>query len=304
LPVVDLDVKLRLWKERMLVLFDRLKSGFVAALLQSFLILGNAVAADGVETFRLPASREIAEASVFVVRPEVVPRGVLVLCPGQNGSSETMLGEQVWRSFVRRNNLALAGFRFISSDEDLKNGRGYFVAARGSGALLEKGLLDARLGDMPIYLYGFSGGAHFTMSFAAWRPERVKGFCAYSFSWWTSPPSELACPALIVCGQNDGTRYGASQAYFQSGRAQGKPWTWLSLEGLGHQPSGELDEFVREYFSAILIRRARNGDADGESVSANNMTEKLLDKTQARNVGVSVLPSLGVFPAWKELHHP
>lgn len=299
-----LGLKLGLWKERMLVLFDRLKSVFGAALLQCFLILGNAIAAEGVETFRLPTPKEITEASVFVARPEAAPRGVLVLCPGQNGSSEAMLGEEAWRSFARRNHLALVGFRLVSADEDLKNGRGYFVAERGSGELLEKGLRDARLGGLPILLYGFSGGAHFTMSFAAWRPERVKGFCAYSFSWWSPPPKELTCPALIVCGQSDGTRYGASLAYFQAGRAQGKPWTWVSLEGLGHQSSDALDEFVRKYFLAILREETKDGLGNAGPVSVNNMTEKLLEKMQAEHVGVSILPGLEVFPTWKELHHP
>lgn len=215
-----------------------------------------------------------------------------------------MLDEEAWRSFARKNHLAMVGLRFVSADEDLSNSRGYFVAERGSGALLEKGLDQAGLGGLPIFIYGFSGGAHFAMSFAAWRPAQLRGFCAYSFSWWSPPPKELTCPALIVCGQNDGTRYGASLAYFQAGRAQGKPWAWVSLEGLGHQSSDELDEFVREYFSAILQEKTKDGRADAEPVSVNNMTEKLLDNMQVRDVGVSVLPGLEVFPAWKELHHP
>ena len=124
-------------------------------------------------------------------------------------------------------------------------------ASRESGAPTTA-IATTGLGDLPVYLYGFSGGAHFARSFAAWRPERVAGFCAYSFAWWQPPPEELRSPAVIVCGQADGTRYGASQAYFQAGRKQGKPWTWVSLEGLGHEPSGELDEFVRGYFAAVM----------------------------------------------------
>jgi len=113
-----------------------------------------------VETIPLTAKGEILRAEVFVwgvskvarLRGEATDRwgqpslpgcrGVLVLCPGQNGSSEGMLRDKVWQEFAERQGLALAGFHFVSSDEDLKNGRGYFVASRGA----EEGLTQRRKG--------------------------------------------------------------------------------------------------------------------------------------------------------------
>jgi len=294
------------------------------------------------QSIPLATSPEISRAEVFVWRgteetarwgKRALPgvRGVLVLCPGQNGSSEELLREKGWRDFADREGLALAGFRFVSADEDLKDGRGYFAASRGSGELLKEGLAKAGLGSVPVFLYGFSGGAHFAMSFAAWRPERVAGFCAYSFAWWAAPPAELKCPALIVCGQEDGTRYGAGLAYFQAGRRQGKPWAWVSLCGLGHEPSGELDEFVRTYFSEILrftkpersgdslfrirgtARRAREAWQRNEgnketwqkgTLAADNMTGKIVEGSRANDVGASVLPGAELASKWRKLHHP
>lgn len=109
------------------------------------------------ETLVLPAEGEIFHAEIYVWRGDKsdrwrsstrttkssrpglqrssLPKGVLVLCPGQNGSSESMVQSAAWREFAAREGLDLVGLRFVSSDEDLKNGRGYFVASRGSGAL-------------------------------------------------------------------------------------------------------------------------------------------------------------------------
>jgi len=293
-----------------------------------------------VETIPLTAKGEILRAEVFVwgvskvarLRGEATDRwgqpslpgcrGVLVLCPGQNGSSEGMLRDKVWQEFAERQGLALAGFHFVSSDEDLKNGRGYFAASRGSGALLEEGLKKAGLGSAPLVLYGFSGGAHFAMSFAAWRPERVAGFCAYSFAWWSPPPPKLQCPALIVCGQADGTRYGASLAYFQAGRRQASPWAWVSLKETPHAASAELDEFVRAYFSCVMNFTEGNKGKEGLTgsplpslssvqsssvggmIRVDNVTEKVVEGRKKDDVSTSVLPCLDLLPKWQAIHHP
>ena len=159
------------------------------------------------------------------------------------------------------------------------------------------------------------------MSFAAWKPESVAAYCAYSFAWWNRPPENLNAPALIVCGQSDGTRCGSSLAYFQEGRRQGKPWAWGSLAGRDHEPSPELDSFVRAYFSEVVghefrefsrigkekVERASSGVAFPPSIQkafVENMTERAVEGDRAKDVGVSVLPSAGLLEAWRELHHP
>ena len=106
--------------------------------------------------------------------------------------------------------------------------------------------------ELPILLYGFSGGAHFTARFVEWKPERVIAWCAYSAGWWDEPvPSSIMPPGIVACGESD-ERLGASLIYFKQGRATGKPWLWIGVPNNGHSPDRRIESFVRDYFVAIL----------------------------------------------------
>jgi hypothetical protein len=239
---------------------------------------------------------ELVKSEVFAWKPPRDLTASLVICPGQNESSKGTITGKEWIRYAGENGLALAGYHFESPDELLRSGKGYFVAERGSGKMLVDGLERRGAGDLPIYLYGFSGGAHFAMSFASWAPEKVAGFCAYSFGW-SSPPSEtLRCPALIVCGEHDGQRYGSTLNYFQEGRRQGKPWVWVSLGKKDHSTSKELDQFVRKYFACLLRQ-------DGPPVLVDNYTKKVV-KGDPKDIRFSVLPSAGLLEEWRRIHHP
>ena len=253
---------------------------------------------DGLAVMRLPTTDEIIHAEVWV-RParKKDPAAVIVLCPGQNGSAEGWLRQSDWQAFADRHHLALAGLHFQSKDEDLQNGKGYFAASRGSGKLLEEALSRAGLGQQPVFLYGFSGGAHFAISYAVWHPERVKGVCAYSFGWWKAPPAGISFPALVVCGQADGTRYGATFAYFQTGRRLGQPWTWISLGATPHALSPRLDGFVRSYIECLLA-------SPSEWVVVNNLTKRVMDAQESNELSTSVLPGGDLLPAWRDIHYP
>lgn len=258
--------------------------------------------ADAVSRIVMPGGREISSAEMYAWLPKGRPRAAIVLCPGQNGSSKGALADAAWQEFAERESFALVGMRFVSKDEDLRDRRGYFVAARGSGDILTRGLDRLGLEGVPLCLYGFSGGAHFAMSYAGWQPRRVAGLFAHSFTWWTSPPPSLDCPAVISCGQTDGTRYGSSLGYFQDGRRQGKPWAWVSIEGLGHFPSAKLDSFVRAYISGIM--RIRNLEEGRDPLFVDNLTERSSAMPKARDVGFSVLPDEVLAAEWRGVHHP
>ena len=244
----------------------------------------------------LHATEELSKSDVFSNRLGEHPSAVLLLCPGQNESSKEMIRQKEWILYEGENGLALAGYHFESPDELLRSGKGYFVAEKGSGKALLDGLKHHGAEDLPIYLYGFSGGAHFAMSFAAWAPEKVAGFCAYSFGWSSPPPERLRCPALIVCGEHDGQRYGSTLTYFQDGRRQGKPWVWVSLGQKDHSTSKELDQFVRKYFTS-LIRH------EGTPILVDNYTKKVV-KGDPKDIHFSVLPSAGLLEEWRRIHHP
>jgi len=226
------------------------------------------------------------------------PRAVLVLCPGQNGDGGEYLSDERWKEFARKNDLVILVPDFESPDKLLVSGGGYFVAANGSGDLLLQALRKENLSDVPLLFFGFSGGAHFTISFAAWSPKRLLGFCAYSFAWWSYPPANLKCPAVIACGELDGKRYESTFAYFQAGRRQGNPWTWVSLKKQTHSRSEPLELFVREYFQSLMDCLPQ------EQIVVDNIRKNLLNSSQCNPLTTSILPCSRVLPFWQTIHAP
>jgi hypothetical protein len=206
---------------------------------------------ESVRKVRLPLPVELTRADIYTVPTISHPCAILVLCPGVNHDGKPLL-TPAWSAYAVKNQLGLAALSFASNLEDLANEKGYYQPSRGSGQALLEGLHTIYGQDLPILLYGMSGGAHFIAGFLEWKPERVISWCAYTAAWW-SKPSKAATnpPGIVACGDED-TRYGASLGYFLQGRAIGKPWTWVSLPRIGHQSSPALDDFVRVYFSAIL----------------------------------------------------
>jgi pimeloyl-ACP methyl ester carboxylesterase len=208
--------------------------------------------ADEVATLHLTPAPNMERADLYYTTPVGSPRAVLILAPGCNGSGETFLRSPPWQEFARRNKLGLVGLSFASPEKAIHDGTGYYYASKGSGAKLLEGIRKIYGQDLPLLLYGFSGGAHFTSRFEEWKPSRVLAWCAYSAGWWDLPQHHSANPpGIIACGDQD-PRYGATLSYFKQGRAAEKPWLWVSLPKIGHQGSPALDQFVREYFSARL----------------------------------------------------
>lgn len=112
-------------------------------------------------------------AELYSWKPVPQPRAVLVLAPGYNGNAEYLIRQPAWQDFAKPNQLGLVGLSFASDEELFRSGRGYYYASQGSGDLLLEGLRKVFGKDLPVLLYGFSGGAHFTSRFTEWKPERV-----------------------------------------------------------------------------------------------------------------------------------
>jgi hypothetical protein len=258
-----------------------------------------AFGAETVEKVSLRPTEGIRRAELFFAPTVPRPKAVLLLCPGYNGNGEGLIRQREWQEFATKHQLGLAGLSFASDGELLQKGRGYYYPALGSGQLLLDGLRGKFGRDLPILLYGFSGGAHFTSRFAEWRPDRVLAWCAYSAAWWDEPASRRhAPPGLIVCGDEDPSRYGASLLFFKQGRGVGKPWLWLSLPKTGHQASPKLDAFVRDYFRAIL------SNSSGVWVDVDR--EEIISTDQALNQPSlsGWLPCRTIHEGWKALHAP
>ncbi len=265
-----------------------------------FAAISSWLPAEEVKTLRLEPAANMDRAELHYVKTVDNPRAVLILCPGCNGSGESLIRSDAWISFAKEQRLGLVGLSFSSPMPAIHDGTGYYYASKGSGEVLLKGIREIYGRDLPLLLFGFSGGAHFTSRFEQWNPSRVLSWCAYSAGWWDEPrPNAIAPPGIVACGDED-PRYGASLIYLKQGRAAGKPWLWVSLPKTRHSGSASLDEFVRYYFKSVLShpeRRAAWIDIDREVEVDNEFAKKV--PTLA-----GWIPSRALVKAWQDVHAP
>jgi len=214
----------------------------------------HAKATDEIRKISLPLSEGMTRADIYYLYSESPKVAVLILVPGVNENGEFFLKSQKWLDFARENKLGLVALSFASKNEDIENGNGYYYPEKGSGHLLLNGL--RQIGNeyeyLPLLIYGFSGGAHFTSRFVEWQPQKIKAWVAYSAAWWDKPQEhETTPPGIIACGSRD-YRLEASRQYFWEGREKRKPWLWVELKNIDHVFTLPFDEFIRKYFSTIL----------------------------------------------------
>jgi len=257
-------------------------------------------AATAIEKISLPLIPDMQRADLYVLKLTAHPAAILVLSPGYNGNGRDWITKAVWQNFARDHDLDLVGVSFASEGEVLREGRGYYYPSQGSGQLLLNGIHGKFDADVPLLLYGFSGGAHFTSGFAEWKPERVLGWCAYSADWWIKPTFNSSCPpGLVACGVED-ERYGASLLYFKEGRALGKPWLWLSAPLTGHRIYQPAEDFVRDYFAAILAKTPPSGqwvDVDLKTIANRKVVTEQPSLT-------GWLPDANLLAEWQTVHQP
>jgi pimeloyl-ACP methyl ester carboxylesterase len=133
--------------------------------------------------------------------------GVLVLCPGYNDDGEFLLRQKKWQDFAKQRDLALVALSFASERRDISPqvGKGYYYVEHGSGKLLLDGLRKIIGKDVPICIFGFSGGGHFTHRFVYRFPERVRGWAVYSIGWYAAAPlfARAKPPGIFLCGMAD-----------------------------------------------------------------------------------------------------
>jgi len=258
--------------------------------------------AEEIEKISLPLIRGLQRADVYVLKSTRHPAAILVLNPGFNGNGKDWIQNPVWQEFARNHNLGLVGLSFASDGEQLRKGQGYYYPAQGSGQLLLDGIRHAFDPDIPLLLYGFSGGAHFTSGFVEWKPECVMGWCAYSAEWWDKPSSSTTSPpGIIACGDED-ERYGASLTYFKQGRALGRPLLWISVPKNGHSISPPVEDFVRHYFATLL--EANGSTTSGRWVDIDFKTNAEQGTINNQPSLTGWLPDAKLLPEWQTIHQP
>jgi hypothetical protein len=241
----------------------------------------------GVVHLDLPAISNVTTAAIDYLPTAAGgrPHGILALVPGCNGFGADMLAEKPWVDFARANGFILVAFTFVSKEEDLRDEVGYYDASAGSGAAAASALKKLGAGRIPVFMYGFSGGAHFTSSFAEHFPQLLKGWCAASFEAKErrakisgDDAKGRRPPGIVACGSED-PRLGATLSYYGRGRAAGRKWTWVELDGLVHERSPALEDFARRYFIYLMGKKGPGVWVDtgsGEDVAHSSASAKTL----------------------------
>lgn len=179
-------------------------------------------------------------------------RGVLVLCPGWNGDGGQMVRDAAWREFAKKNELALVGLSFASTNDDAGTS-GYHHVKKGSGQLLLDGIERIIPGKLPVVLFGFSRGGQFAHGMASQYPERVKVWACTGMGPVAELPSDVRCkpPGLLVCGMEDTNVDPTREAFFSGLRAKW-PVCWLGVPRSGHVIEPRAVAWIREFFDAVL----------------------------------------------------
>ena len=225
----------------------------------------------------------------------MTPNAVIVLCPRYNGTGREFLLNEQWRKFAEKNNLGLVALSFASNEDDLSNGNGYYYVWRESGNIFFNGIKDIYKKDLPVILYGFSGGAHFTSRLVEWKPERVIAWCAYSAGWWDHPEKFAnSPPGIVACGTRD-YRYQASYEYFAEGRKYNRPWLWIGIYNYDHDMNPRLEEFSRHFFQAVLD----NTQGNWIDINKGCILDFVPPETQWEKT--AWLPSLKLLEEWKNI---
>lgn len=280
-----------------------MRNFLVLFLLSLFFFINRALADEKIEKISLYPSQSMTRADIYYFHHSNQKnfKAILILVPGLNGNGKYLLQSVQWREFAHKYKLGLVGLSFASSIKDINENKGYYYPSTGSGSLLLAGLRKIGKGydKLPILMYGFSGGAHFTSRFVEWRPQKIKAWVAYSAGWWDSPRIQASNPpGIVACGSKD-YRLKASRDYFWLGRELNKPWLWMELNNVGHTTVDSFDNFIRKYFAAILDGNIKNDI--GCWVDIYNL--KIVDTEYAKMhpCATGWLPAKYLYSEWKRL---
>lgn len=237
-----------------------------------------------------------------------IVRAVIVLAPGMNTDGAFFLKESPWMDFARRNNLGVIALNYSSSAEDLlENRKGYFYPEQGSGQALLDEIKRLYGKDLPIIIYGFSGGAQFVSRFVDWCPDRIIAWCAYSAQFWDYPKSGskvTQARGIVACGDQDGMRWQPSFAFYYQGRKDKRPWIWVNISNTAHNRSAKFEKFVRQFFDEELAIW-RGDKKPGEDVYSDisNSDNELLLLSEQQELQCP-FRSKELLESWKKIQAP
>lgn len=261
------------------------------------ILAGQCGAVEAVHLEMKPAT-DMTRAEVFYLPVAGKPKAILVLCPGCNENGLEMIKQQAWQDFARKENLGLMGIYFQSPISLLSVCQGYYQASKGSGKILLDSVRSIYGRNLPVLIYGFSGGAHFTTRFIAWKPDRILGWCALGAGVLDEPvQAKSSPPGIMACGADD-HRLGGAMIFFKQGRVARKPWLWIEIPETGHAMSSRFDRFVRSYFASLLHR-----SSDPDAWVDIDLMKEISQEEALRNPSLSAwLPDRSLLRPWAQFN--
>jgi len=254
-----------------------------------------------IKCISFPPSASLQRADVYFLKMTKNPVGLIVLCPGQNGDGRELLCEKLWQNFAAANNYDLVAISFASNEAELKQNSGYYDATLESGHILLDSIDKMYPNSLPLMIYGFSGGAHFSESLVNWKPSRFSVWCAYSAAFWSGPLKKPNYPpGIIACGEDDAPRFGASLHYFMKCRKLGLRVTWVGIPATAHERNEGFEGFVRIYFKSIMSEKFKY-DQSGIYFNFNTQTMASVPSCEGGDVSVCWFPNLEVVNEWRNL---
>ena len=249
-----------------------------------------------VTKYSFPPPPSVTRSDIYSVPTVDSPRAVVVLCPGMNGNGGNWIREPAWQVFARQHQLGLVGLSFESDPVDRSHG--YHYASLGSGQVLLDGIRRIYGRDLPLLLFGFPR-RRIHMPLRRLAAGQVLAWCAYSPGEGDDQSAHSdAPPGLIACGEDD-SNYGWALFYFKKGRALGKPWLWLSIADTGHKRSAVMEDFVRDYFAAVLSPSKKPAWVDIDEKCQVSTSEAAQTPSESGE-----LPDGGLTKPWSQIHDP
>lgn len=236
---------------------------------------------------------------------------VLVLAPGINAEGNFFLEEQCWTDFAKKNNLGMIAlsYKTLVNETDSGQNEWYYYPNSGSGQALLDSIRKVYGKDLPIILYGFSGGAQFVSRFVDWCPDRIIAWCAYSAQFWDYPQdgrNVTKARGIVACGDQDGLRWQPSFSFYYKGRMKNRPWIWISVPNTGHVRNPKLEEFVRSFFIEEL-KIWHNRINPQNDILADISTKDIIYDIRARNTNKALkcqFRNFKLLEQWKEIQSP
>lgn len=172
---------------------------------------------------------------------------VLVYFGGRNCSGKKEAsGIRGWGRWADANGIFLAcpGFR-----DDA-----YWKPQSWSGKALFDGLAKIRqkyrICDRKVLYYGYSAGAQCSNLFAAWKPERTRGWVSHACGVFHEPKASLRnILGVVTCGDADAYRYILGRRFVERYKRMGAVIIWRSLPNIPHILTGRSVRLARAALS-------------------------------------------------------